>query len=288
MLDIALLAASLALLLVTAKCFVEGVSGIAARLGVPEIVIGMTGVALGTSAPELVVNSLSALHGETALAFGNIAGSCLLNAGFVLGLTAVIRPLRVAPSIITREIPMLIVASLALLVLANDRLLNHAVEDDAWGRSDGLVLLLLFSIFLYYTAREAISAGRHDPFVEEVQEEADRHTAEPAKPLWMLLAMTISGLIGLSLGAQWTVDFAVAIVQTLGVSQSVIGLTLVSFGTTLPELTTCIIARGAATRTSRWATSSGRISSICLESAVSSAPCARCPFRQAASRTFCS
>jgi cation:H+ antiporter len=138
---------------------------------------------------------------------------------------------------------MLIVASLALLVLANDRLLNHAVEDDAWGRSDGLVLLLLFSIFLYYTAREAMSAGKQDPFVEEVQEEADRQTAaEPAKPLWMLLAMTIAGLVGLSLGAQWTVDFAVAIAQTLGVSQSVIGLTIVSFGTTLPELTTCIIA----------------------------------------------
>lgn len=240
--DILLLAASLALLLFTAKYFVEGVSGIAASLGVPEIVIGMTVVAFGTSAPELVVNTLSAVNGETALAFGNIAGSCLLNAGFVLGLTAVIRPLRVAPSIITREIPMLIVGSLALLVLANDRLLNHAVDADAWGRSDGLILLLLFCIFLYYTAREAVTAGKTDPFVEEVQEEADRHTGEPAKPMWLLIAMTIGGLAGLSLGAQWTVEFAVAIAQTLGVSQAVIGLTIVSFGTTLPELTTCVIA----------------------------------------------
>ncbi|BDC48403.1 hypothetical protein F183_A07190 [Bryobacterales bacterium F-183] len=239
--DLLLLAASLALLLVTAKYFVDGVSGIAALLGVPELVIGMTVVAFGTSAPELVVNTLSAVRGETALAFGNIAGACLLNAGFVLGITALIRPLRVAPSIITREIPMLIVASLALLVLASDQLLNHAVEADAWGRSDGLILLLLFSIFLYYTAREAVAAGRNDPFAEEVREEAEAN-AGPRHSMPLLLGMTAGGLIGLSLGAQWTVEFAVNIALSLGVSQAVVGLTIVSLGTTLPELSTCIIA----------------------------------------------
>lgn len=240
-LDLVLLAASLALLLFTAKYFVEGVSGIATALGVPEIVIGMTVVAFGTSAPELVVNTLSAARGETALAFGNIAGSCLLNVGFVLAITAILRPLRVAPSIITREIPMLIVASLALLVLSHDRLLNHSVEADSWGRSDGLILLLLFSIFLYYTARDAVDASATtDPFLEEIQEDAERNRA--TRPLWQLIAMTIAGLAGLSLGAQWTVEFAVHIALGLGVSQAVVGLTIVSLGTTLPELSTCIIA----------------------------------------------
>ena len=238
MMDFLLLAASLTLLLLAAKYFVDGISTIAESLGVPKIVIGMTVVAFGTSTPELVVNSLSAYQGATDLAFGNIVGSCLVNVGFVLALTAMIRPMKVEASLITREIPMLIVAVSAIVVLGSDRFLN-AEAQDAWRRSDGLILLLLFCIFLYYTTRQAIGVGKSDAFIAGVQEEVAR-TAP--KTLWVQIAITLAGFIGVSLGANWTVEFAVAIARGMGISETVIGLTVISLGTTLPELATCILA----------------------------------------------
>ncbi len=236
--DLILLVGALAVLVIAGKYFVSGVSGAAAALGVPQLVIGMTVVAFGTSAPELVVNSLSAWRGSTDLAFGNIVGSCILNVGFVLAITAIIRPLKVEPSLITREIPMLLVAVAAIVVLASDRLIDHTAPDQ-WGRSDGLILLLFFAIFLYYTTRQAVSSRRTDIFIAEVDEERE---ATRRSPIWRNLFQTLIGLIGLSLGADWTVDKAVVIARHLGVSETIIGLTIVSLGTTLPELTTCIVA----------------------------------------------
>jgi len=239
MTEFVLLAASLALLLMAARYFVDGISTIAENLGVPKIVIGMTVVAFGTSTPELVVNSISAYQGSTDLAFGNIVGSCLVNVGFVLGLTAMLRPMKVETSLITREIPMLIVSIAAILVLASDRILN-ADAPNTWQRSDGLMLLLLlFSIFLYYTTRQAIAAGRSDPFIAGVRSEVAHATP---KTLWSQIAITVAGFIGVSLGANWTVEYAVTIARSLGVTKTVIGLTLISLGTTLPELATCILA----------------------------------------------
>jgi cation:H+ antiporter len=170
LIELLLLFASLALLLGAARLLVDGVSGIAAALGVPDVVIGMTVVAFGTSTPELVVNALSAARGSTDLAFGNVVGSCLVNVGFVLAITAVVKPLKVEPSIITREIPMMLVAVAAVVILASDELFDHR-GPDVWRRSDGAILLLLFVIFLYYTTRQAISARRSDPFIAEVHEE---------------------------------------------------------------------------------------------------------------------
>lgn len=233
-----LLAASLGLLLVSAKHFVDGISTIAERLGVPKIVIGMTMVAFGTSTPELVVNSISAYRGSTDLAFGNIVGSCLVNVGFVLALTALIRPLKVEPSLITREIPMMILAVATVVVFGNDQFLNGEAGN-SWRRGDGLVLLLLFCVFLYYTVREAISAGPSDPFIAEVRQEVRRTRA---RDLLMQSLITIAGFGGVTFGAQWTVDYAVAIARTLGLSEAVIGLTVISLGTTLPELATCVLA----------------------------------------------
>jgi cation:H+ antiporter len=233
-----LLFASLALLLGAARLLVDGVSGIAAALGVPDVVIGMTVVAFGTSTPELVVNALSAARGSTDLAFGNVVGSCLVNVGFVLAITAVVKPLKVEPSIITREIPMMLVAVAAVVILASDELFDHR-GPDVWRRSDGAILLLLFVIFLYYTTRQAISARRSDPFIAEVHEEAERR---PPKPMWWLVGFTAGGLLGVSLGAEWTVEHAVAIARSLAINETIIGLTIISLGTTLPELATCILA----------------------------------------------
>ncbi len=233
-----LLLASMALLLGAARIFVDGISGIAVTLGVPQLVIGMTVVAFGTSTPELVVNSVSAIRGSSGLAFGNIVGSCMVNVGFVLAVTALVRPMKVETSLITREIPMLILAVAALLVLSHDRALNGDASDQ-WVRGDGLVLLLLFGIFLYYTARQAIAVVRSDAFIAEVREESAGAFRIPA---WRQAAWTIAGFAGVSLGAQWTVEHSVTLARGFGVSETVIGLTILSIGTTLPELATCVLA----------------------------------------------
>ena len=244
------LLAGLAVLLISAKYFVDGIARIAAVFGVPPLVIGMTLVAFGTSTPELVVNLLSASRGETALAFGNIVGSCTVNLGVVLAVTAMFRPLRVEPSIITREIPMLILSVAALLILSLDSLWSasgHGGGDTVsrLGRSDGLILLLLFGVFLYYTviytvATRMITKDREpDGFVADI-EQREQPAGRPG--LTATIVMTLAGLVGVSLGADWTVDGATAMARTFGIAENIIGLTVVSIGTTLPELVTCIMA----------------------------------------------
>lgn len=237
--DFALVLAGLAVLLLGARYFVGGIAAIASALGAPPLVIGMTVVAFGTSTPELVVNALSAARGSTDLAFGNVTGSCIVNIGFVLAVTALIRPMRVEPSLITREIPMLIVGCLAVWTFGNDRVLDGAAVS-AWSRTDGLVLLLFFAIFLYYTARQAIAARASDAFISEIRDEAGR-AAKP-RSLWTEAGITAAGLVGVSAGAQLTVDSAVNLARGLGLSEAVIGLTVISLGTTLPELATCVMA----------------------------------------------
>lgn len=237
------LAAGLAILLAGAKYFVEGIAALAEALGVSPLVVGMTVVAFGTSTPELVINALSAYRGETALAFGNIVGSCTVNIGLVLAVTALVQPLRVEPSVITREIPMLWVAVGALLILGNDLRLG-GTGVDAFGRADGLILLLLFGIFLYYTAiysiaKKKLTSAPEDAFMAEIREEASAQSPKPAGR--QVIAMVL-GLAGVSLGATWTVDGATGIARLLGMSEALIGLTIVSFGTTLPELVTCVVA----------------------------------------------
>ncbi len=233
---IALLLAGLAMLLAGARWFVNGVSTIAASLGVPPLVIGLTVVAFGTSTPELVINGLSASRGSTALAFGNIVGSCIVNIGFVLAVTAILQPLRVDASMITREIPMLIVAVSAVLILANDRLLDLA-DVNRWTRTDGVILLLFFAIFLYYSTRQALAARNTDQFIAEVES-----SARPAGNIKKDILLAAVGLILMSVGADFTVDNAVLLARDLGISEAVIGLTVISIGTTLPELATCVLA----------------------------------------------
>lgn len=237
--DFVLVLAGLAILLAGARYFVGGIAAFAAALGAPPLVIGMTVVAFGTSTPELVVNSLSAFRGSTGLAFGNVTGSCIVNIGFVLAITAMIRPMRVEPSLITREIPMMIVGAAAVLIEGNDRFLDGAAAN-VWSRTDGFVLLLFFAIFLYYTARQAMAARSTDAFITEVREETER--APRPRPMWQEGVLTLAGLAGVTLGAQLTVDSAVNLARGAGLSEAVIGLTVISLGTTLPELATCVMA----------------------------------------------
>jgi len=231
------LAGGLVLLLIGAERLVSGVSALAASFGVPPLVIAMTVVAIGTSTPEIVVNVVSARHGETGLAFGNIVGACTINIAFVLGLTAIIRPLTVEPSMITREIPLMLLAVGAVFVLSHDRAVGDG-SADVLNHADGLMLLLLFGMFVYTSVMQALARRKTDPFVAKV--------AEMPRPRvhrrGVDLLFTVGGVVAVAFGGRLTVRGAVAIAEGLGIPEVVIGLTVVSFGTTLPELTTSILA----------------------------------------------
>lgn len=244
-LSFVLVVAGLAILIVGADYMIRGVSSLATALGVPTIVIGMTVVAFGTSMPEVAVNVLSAFKHETSLAFGNIVGSCSINIGWVLAVTALVRPLRVDAIIIRREIPFMILVTVILLVMSLDPQLNGTSAIGALTRTDGIILLLLFLVFIYYTTFQTLAVRKRDDLVEEATDVAEEIKALPA---WKMTLMIVGGLIGVAIGAQMAVSGAVDIARHLNIPENIIGLTLISFGTTLPELVTCVMAarRGQA------------------------------------------
>ncbi len=232
----------LALLLGGGDLLVRGAAAIARSLGVASVVIGMTVVAFGTSAPELVVALTGSATGAGAIAFGNVVGASIVNIALILGLTAVIHPLVVHPTIVTREIPMLGLAICAALILSLDQWLDAGPNRLA--RGDGLLLCLLFGVFLYYTVM-ALRRDRPDPFVREA-----RHygLVPRVKSLGLPLGLVVAGLAGLGLGGNLVVGAAVEIAARLGLDQATVGLTVVAVGTTLPELSTSLLAarRGEA------------------------------------------
>lgn len=232
-----LLIVGLGLLIGGADILVRSAGRLAEWLGVPPLVIGLTVVAFGTSMPELVINTLSAVHGATALAFGNIIGSALVNIGFVLAISALARPLRVQPSIIAREIPMMLLAVAAVLILSADRFLTGA-NQSRLSRQDGLILLLLFGMFLYYTIYQILAHRQDDVFVNEVRQGIDAASQRP----WRSFLGTLAGLGGVAVGGRLAVGGAVGLAERAGIPSNVIGLTVVSLGTTLPELITGITA----------------------------------------------
>ena len=236
-----LLILGLALLVGGAEWLVRGVSGVAAGLGVPTVVIGLTVVAFGTSTPELVVNLSAAAGGRASLAFGNIVGSCLLNVGVVLGVTAVVRPTRVGSTVVSRELPMLLLAAGAFAAMGADGPLDGVSGGAAGviGRTDGVVLLLLFGGFLYYTILTVISRRPTDALVGEARGAA---AYAVRRPVWRDVLYAAAGIAAVAVGGEWTVGAASAIARSFGVGEDVIGLTILSFGTTLPELATSITA----------------------------------------------
>ena len=233
------LLAGLVLLLTGGEALVRGASSLARRLGISPTVIGLTVVAFGTSAPELAVSVLGATSGTGDIAFGNVVGSNIANVGFLLGVTALMTRLTVHSDIVSREVPMLLVASTALCVVASDGLIDGAATDVV-SRADGLVLLLLFSIFLYYTARSTLSGRRRDSLLEEAADEAPGKVAEESLRVASILVGY--GLLGLALGGDLLVDAASTIARALGAPEVVIGMTIVAIGTSLPELFASIAA----------------------------------------------
>ncbi len=212
-----------------ADLLVDGAASIAKKFSISNLVIGLTVVAFGTSAPELAVNLISSIQGNTDLAIGNIVGSNIANIFLILGIAAIIYPLTVKTTTIWKEIPFSLLGALMLLVLASDVFLDGATNSII-ARADGLALIGFFIIFLYYTVGIAKTPETT---------ESDKITLYP--PI-TAIAMIVIGLGGLVLGGQWIVAGAIEIATLLGMTQSLIGLTVVAVGTSLPELAATINA----------------------------------------------
>ena len=228
-----LLAVGLATLLGGGDLLVRGGSGIAAALGVSPLVIGL---AFGTSAPELVVSITGSLQDQGDLVYGNVVGSNLSNIGLVLGITLLLVPIAVQGQVVRREIPLLILASVMMMVMVLDAPLRG--QSATLDRSDGLTLLLLFALFMYVTVGDVLRERAEDALLRTV-------SAHPVSSQWHLLrhiAMLLGGMLALMIGGQLTIDNGVAVAKSLGISDVVIGLTLVAVGTSLPELVTSAIA----------------------------------------------
>lgn len=234
LLDLFYFVIGIVLIIAGANYLTEGASALARRFGVSPLVVGLTIVAFGTSTPELIVSLLSALKGNSDIAMGNVVGSNIFNVLVIGGITALVAPITVTRSTVRREIPLVLLASLVLSVMALDRVFaGTGATENILSRSEGIILLCFFLIFLTYTF--AIAKG--DP--------SDPHTAPaPTKhyPLWLLVVFIIGGLGGLVLGGELFVDAASSIARTLGMSEGFIGLTIVAAGTSLPELATSVAA----------------------------------------------
>jgi len=224
-----LLIIGFALLLKGGAVLVDGATSVARRLGLSDLVIGLTVVSIGSSAPELIVNIVASLKGNADLAVGNILGSNTANILLGLGIAALIHNLKVRKSTVWKEIPFSLLAVIVLGIVANDALIN-GFASSAITRADGLVLLAFFSIFLYYV----FSLSKNNSNAVECD--------DGERGLGVALLMIAGGGIGLALGGKWVVDGAVAIGRHLGVSEALIGLTVVAIGTSLPEIVTSAIA----------------------------------------------
>ena len=237
LLSFATLVAGLVLLVGGGTALVRGASEIAASLGVSPLVVGLTVVAFGTSAPELVVNSISAIEGQTGLAFGNVLGSNISNFALVLGAAALMTPIYIQGDLVRREIPLLLLATTVMTVMAMDASLENGVA--AIGRIDSIVLLLLFLIFIYTTALDFLRTRRPDALLADIERNAVM-VSEAAHPYrW---PMAIGGAVLLFAGGSVAVRGAVALAADFGMSATIIGLFVVAIGTSMPELVTSIIA----------------------------------------------
>ena len=244
MIDALLLLVGLALLLGGGDLLVRGSSALALRLGVTPSVVGLTVVAFGTSAPELVVCTLAATGGSGSIAFGNVVGSNIANVALLLGATALVAPIAVQGAIVTREIPMMVLAGLSALALGLDGALSGG-ELDRFSRGDGAMLLLLFGVFLYYTLAEVFRRRGGDPLLEGAEQVPP--VPEQAR-LPRALVQILLGLVGLVVGGHLLIGSARTLALAAGVPEVVVGLTVVAVGTSMPELATSLIAarRGQA------------------------------------------
>ncbi|MBQ2294892.1 MAG: calcium/sodium antiporter [Spirochaetales bacterium] len=225
-LNFILLIVGLVLVIKGADFLVDGSSSLAIKMGVPQLVIGLTIVAFGTSMPELVVNLSASFDGKNEIVLGNILGSCIYNILLILGIAAIITPLTIQSSTKWKEIPMAFGSVVLLFILAN----TGFTKDLFVTRFESILLLIGFALFMWYTIHMAINDNSDN-------DEEPKYTSS-----FKSILLIILGLIALMLGGKFTVDGAVNIAEKLKVSEKLIALTIVSIGTSLPELATSAVA----------------------------------------------
>lgn len=224
-----LLIAGFVCLIIAAGFLVDGSAALARRMNVSDLVIGLTVVAFGTSTPELFVNLAAAVRGQMDIAFGNVVGSNIANILLILGVSAIIAPLAASRGTVWKEIPFSLLAAIVLGIVVNDILFSGT--SGMVTRGDGLILLCFFCIFLYYSASIAFEVKG-----------IEQHTPIKALSIPAALIRVGSGLGGLMLGGWLIVTNATLIAKTIGMSEALIGLTIVAVGTSLPELATSAVA----------------------------------------------
>ena len=229
--DIVWIVVGVAMVLWGADRLTEGASALARRMNIPEIIIGLTIVAAGTSAPELFVSIVSALKGTPDLAVGNVVGSNTMNAMLIVGCAAMVAPMTISRSTVRKDIPFAVAASALLILIALDSFL---------GRIDGIILLAGFAAFMGWTLYGAKTNGANE--TNETYEANEANETNETKSPWVSAAYVVAGLAGLVLGSNLFVDSASSVAASLGISEGVIGLTVVAGGTSLPELATSVVA----------------------------------------------
>ena len=239
LINIVYIIVGVALVLWGADRLTEGASCLARGMHVPEIVIGLTIVAAGTSAPELFVSMVSAFKGTSDLAVGNVLGSNIFNTMLIVGCSAVVAPMAVSHSTVKKDIPFAVAASFLLFILCFDDMDSPHLWGNEISRSDGVILLTGFMIFMIYTFRSAKKEG-----LMPTEEELDENSELPNdfSHLWRDLSFIVLGLACLIIGSRLFVDAASYVAYRYGVRQSVVGLTIVAGGTSLPELATSVVA----------------------------------------------
>lgn len=226
--DFLFLILGLVLILVGANGLTDGAASVAKRFKISNLVIGLTIVAFGTSAPEFTVSLISSINGNSEIAIGNVVGSNIFNTLMIIGATALVMPISVGKGTLTRELPLCILASVVLSVCAFDTLFASQTTN-VLSRGDGIVMLCFFAIFLGYTFAIAKNGNDDEPSPKEMS-------------VFKSTLYIVLGLVALVAGGRLFVDGASGIARMMGVSESVIGLTLVAGGTSLPELATSVVA----------------------------------------------
>lgn len=237
MLSLAGIAGGIAILILGGVMLVRGASDIATRHNVSPIIVGLVIVGFGTSSPELVVNIIGAATGASELAFGNAVGSNIANLGLILGVTVCLAPITIQGSIVRRELPLLLLATTMITVMALDGPLEG--KPPVIGRSDSFVLLLVFTIFVYISILDMIRVQSKDTLLTEIALHTDAVATATSRPPWL---MVLAGFALLYLGGEVTIRNSVRFAEIIGISEAIVGLFVVSLGTSMPELVTSVIA----------------------------------------------
>ena len=222
------------LLIKGADFFVEGASSVAKMLKVPSLIIGMTIVAMGTSLPETSVSIAASMNNQNTLAVSNVVGSNIFNLMVVLGVCAVITELKVSKDVLKRDYPFSVLCAILLLVAG--------VIGMTLGRMDGIIFLVIFAVFIFYLIKSAMDARKSGEISEKEREMNEEMEEMEDLPVWKCILYIVGGAIAIKYGGDWVVDSASVIATSFGISATLVGLTICSVGTSLPELVTSIVA----------------------------------------------